>query len=202
MAHQLRWLRTNTLCLVIFSISGSLYGQSVPERGNSFLSQKSGSPAESKAYFLAMEITNRAFTPALHNPASEEYQAMYKEVNDLLNIIYNCPDISACPTYVFYGGVAAMTFRPGSVIANATVVFHTTSINQFIVLAVFLENMKNYTPQTLKLNLDYTQKTPPIRVESFVPTTPVTTSTTSTATTTKDHCIKTCIETCVLCDGK
>ncbi|XP_029918851.1 ABC transporter H family member 4-like [Myripristis murdjan] len=186
MAQQLRWLRTNTLCLVIFSISGSLYGQSVPECGNSFLSQKSGSPAETKAYFLAMEITNRAFTPALHNPASEEYQAMYKDVNDLLNVIYNCHDICICPTYVFYGGVAAMTFKPGSVIANATVVFHTTSINHFIVLAIFLENIKNYTPQTLELNLDYTKKSPPVRDQGFkvVVTTPATTTTTTTTATT------------------
>ncbi|TKS88783.1 hypothetical protein D9C73_022786 [Collichthys lucidus] len=62
------------------------------------------------AFYLPMEITNKVFTSQLLNPASEEYQTMYKEVSDLLQNIYGCPDVNKCPTNSFYGGVSAMTF--------------------------------------------------------------------------------------------
>lgn len=34
-----------------------------------------------------MEINNRAFTAALLNPASEQYQSMYEEVSHLVRVI-------------------------------------------------------------------------------------------------------------------
>lgn len=48
------------------------------------LRQEQLSSDERKAYFLPMEITNEVFIPALHNPASEDYQTMYKEVSDVV----------------------------------------------------------------------------------------------------------------------
>ncbi|CAK6970581.1 cell wall protein DAN4-like [Scomber scombrus] len=113
------------------------------------------------AFFVPMEITNRVFTPALQNPASEEYHSLYKEVSALLNGIYACYDIYNCPENMFYGGVAGMTFRSGSqpsVIANATVVFDTTKISSGTLYVYFFVKSNIIKPHTLQINLEYTTK--------------------------------------------
>ncbi|KAK2830010.1 hypothetical protein Q5P01_017941 [Channa striata] len=148
----MKWLRTNILCFL--TISGLLTGQSVPLPD--LLSVEQDSDIQQKAFYLPIEITNRPFTNALLNPASEEYQTMYNEVSYLLSGIYNCLDINQCPTNRFYGGVSTMTFSPGSVIANATVIFNTMSINPSIIHIYFVINANTVQPQTLQLNLDYT----------------------------------------------
>lgn len=41
-------------------------------------------PRVQMAFYLPLEITNRAFTDTLLNPASNAYQTLYKEVTDLV----------------------------------------------------------------------------------------------------------------------
>ncbi|XP_034456237.1 integumentary mucin C.1-like [Hippoglossus hippoglossus] len=174
---QLRWLWT--MCFVT---SGLLTVQSL--QLHDLLSVKQLNSSEKKAFFLPMKITNRVFNSKLLNTASEEYKIVYKEVTDLLDSIYDCSDNSVCPTKGFYGGVAGVTFSSGSVIANSTLVFDTSSINTAIVHILFLQNANNVEPKTLQLNLDYTT-TDKIKSDKLeTPTTPMTTTTTPTKTTT------------------
>ncbi|KAM8839828.1 mucin-1-like isoform 2-T2 [Spinachia spinachia] len=149
MVH-LRWLWTNALCLVAMAGSGLLALQS-HSLHQSLSVEQAGS--EQYAFYLPLEITNRVFTKELFDPASEEYQTMYKEVSDLLNNVYNCSSCS--PTYQYYGGVYAMTFSSGSVIANSTVIFHR-QINSALVYLFF--HMAEIQTQILQINLTYTTR--------------------------------------------
>ncbi|XP_074470436.1 uncharacterized protein LOC141754902 [Sebastes fasciatus] len=178
---RLKWMWTSALCLLTMATSGLLALQS--PRLHDFLSVEKLSVSDQIAFFLPMEINNRVFSAALLNQASEEYQSLYKEVSNVLNGTYNCPDINTCPTDTFYGGVAGITFRSGSVIANATVVFNSPFINHMIVSVLFADNANNVQPKTLHFNLDFTTINNIIET-SVPPTTTTTTTTMPTSTTT------------------
>ncbi|XP_045078300.1 cell wall integrity and stress response component 1-like [Coregonus clupeaformis] len=144
----------------------------------------STTPTAKMAYQICMEITNRVFNDSLLNPNSEDYKKMYDEVNQLLAEVYGCP---TCSTGSVYGGIATMTFRHGSVIANATIIFYTEAINQWVVKFLFLENIKD-KPSALQINTHYTEfeatPVPAVVPNITIPTTPTTTITSTTSMTT------------------
>ncbi|XP_068189689.1 eukaryotic translation initiation factor 4 gamma-like isoform X2 [Antennarius striatus] len=150
---QQRWLGTCALCLVAMAISGLLTVQPPHQSDQPPVEPHGSTPQTPRiAFFLPMEITNRVFTDALLNPASDDYQSLYEEVSDLLESIYNCSDYNTCPTDVFYGGITAMTFRANTV-----------------------------QPQTLQLNLNFTTKDKITLAIASTPTT-INTTTAATAT--------------------
>ncbi|XP_047461532.1 putative GPI-anchored protein pfl2 [Mugil cephalus] len=134
-----------------------------------------------RAFYVAMEITNRIFNTTLTNPETDEYKATYEEVSNLLNSIYGCNNHTKCPTNKFYGGVVAMTFSSGSVIANATIIFHTSSINPSVASSLFHQNANNMEPQILQINPNFTT------IEKVTETTASKTTTTAMSSTTDDR---------------
>ncbi|XP_029587851.1 uncharacterized protein si:dkeyp-92c9.4 isoform X2 [Salmo trutta] len=124
-----------TQCILIFAISGM-----------------STTPTKKIEYQLGIKITNRVFNDSLLNPNSEDYKKMYDEVSQLLANVYKCP---ACPTAHIYEGVATMTFRKGSVIANTILVFNTNAINGFVVKWEFLTHIEANPSASLQIDTSY-----------------------------------------------
>ncbi|XP_045549653.1 cell wall protein DAN4-like [Salmo salar] len=177
-------LRT-TQCILVFAISGALSASFFRVPRSVTPAGMSTTPTAKMAYQICMEITNRVFNDSLLSPNSEDYKKMYDEVNQLLAEVYGC---RTCSTGSVYEGIATMTFSHGSVIANATIVFYTEAINQWVVKYLFLENIKANPSAVLQINSNYTefQATPvPAVVPNItIPTTPTTTITNTTPMTT------------------
>ncbi|KAK6323841.1 hypothetical protein J4Q44_G00061800 [Coregonus suidteri] len=173
-----------TQCVLIFVISGALSASFFRVPRSVTPAGMSTTPTAKMAYQICMEITNRVFNDSLLNPNSEDYKKMYDEVNQLLAEVYGCP---TCSTGSVYGGIATMTFRHGSVIANATIIFYTEAINQWVVKFLFLENIKD-KPSALQINTHYTEfeatPVPAVVPNITIPTTPTTTITSTTSMTT------------------
>ncbi|KAG7225313.1 hypothetical protein INR49_014595 [Caranx melampygus] len=146
---RLSQMWTGVLCLLTISGLLSAGAVTVPEGFSADLLS-----ASQRAFLVPIKITNRKFVPALVNQDSEEYKDMSKVISNLFNGIYKCDD---CPTKTFYGGVAAVGFGPGSVIANAVVIFNTTSINQVVAWALF-NRYAEKAAGNLQLNMAYTTK--------------------------------------------
>ncbi|XP_031649387.1 uncharacterized protein LOC116354385 [Oncorhynchus kisutch] len=133
-----------TQCIFIFAISGSL---SVPYSVTPAV--MSTTPTNKMVFQMGIKITNRVFNDSLLNPNSEDYNKLYGEVSQLLADAYKSPTSGTASTYE---GVATMTFRKGSVIANTIIVFNTTFINGFVVKFVFLSHIKANPSALLQIN--------------------------------------------------
>ncbi|KAL4624805.1 hypothetical protein GN956_G17637 [Arapaima gigas] len=77
-----------------------------------------------------MKILNRIYNESLQEPNSPDYKKLYEEVVQVLNGVYACGN---CATVKTYAGVGTMTFSNGSVIANSTLLYTTTFINEAVV---------------------------------------------------------------------
>ncbi|XP_052328053.1 uncharacterized protein LOC118399428 isoform X6 [Oncorhynchus keta] len=123
-----------TQCILIFAISGSLsVPYSVTPAG------MSTTPTNKMVFQMDIKITNLVFNDSLLNPNSEDYKKLYGEVSQLLADAYKSPSSGTASTYE---GVATMTFRKGSVIANTIIVFNTTFINGLVVKFDFLNHIE------------------------------------------------------------
>ncbi|CAB1320866.1 unnamed protein product [Coregonus sp. 'balchen'] len=142
-----------TQFILIFAISGALSASFFRVPRSFTTAGMSTAPTAKMAFQLGIEITNRVFNNSLLNPNSEDYKKMYGEISQLLADVYTCP---TCGTASSYGGIVTMTFRNGSVIADTTIVFNTTSINRFVVMFVFLEYISD-NPSVLQINGNYTE---------------------------------------------
>ncbi|XP_029514221.1 uncharacterized protein LOC115128490 [Oncorhynchus nerka] len=133
-----------TQCILIFAISGSMsVPYSVTPAG------MSTTPTNKMVFQMDIKITNRVFNDSLLNPNSEDYKKMYDEVSQLLADVYKSSTSGTASTYE---GVATMTFRNGSVIANADIVFNTMSINGFVVKFEFLNYIDANPSALLQIN--------------------------------------------------
>ncbi|XP_036808809.1 uncharacterized protein LOC110496346 isoform X2 [Oncorhynchus mykiss] len=167
-----------TQCILIFAISGSL---SVPCLVTP--AGMSTTPTKKAVFQLGMKITNRVFNDSLLNPNSEDYKKLYGEVSQLLADAYNSPTSGTASTYE---GVATMTFRNGSVIANADIVFNTMSINRFVVQFDFLDQIKANPSASLQIDTNYVECSPSVPYS----VTPAGMSTTPTNKMVFQMCIK------------
>nr|XP_046182430.1 mucin-5AC-like isoform X3 [Oncorhynchus gorbuscha] len=174
-----------TQCILIFAISGSLsVPYSVTPAG------MSTTPTNKMVFQMDIKITNRVFNDSLLNPNSEDYKKLYGEVSQLLADAYKSPTSGTASTYE---GVATMTFRNGSVIANTDIVFNTTLINGFVVKFDFLDYIDANPSALLQIDTNYIESETVVAPTSTIttptstiitPTTPTTTITHMTATTT------------------
>ncbi|KAM9419162.1 mucin-1 [Salvelinus alpinus] len=130
-----------TQCILIFAISGSLC--SVTPAG------MSTTPTKDTVFLMGIQITNRVFNDSLLNPNSEDYKKMYGEVSQLLADVYMSPASGTASTYE---GVATMTFRNGSVIANTIIVFNTKAINRWVVMYDFVNHIQANPSASLQIN--------------------------------------------------
>ncbi|XP_014033172.1 uncharacterized protein isoform X2 [Salmo salar] len=133
-----------TQCILIFAISGSLWSVTP--------ASMSTTPTKKIEYQLGIKITNRVFNDSLLNPNSEDYKKLYGEVSQLLANVYKCP---TCGTASIYEGIATMTFRKGSVIANTILVFNTNAINGFVVKWKFLTHIEANPSASLQIDTNY-----------------------------------------------
>ncbi|KAL7829231.1 hypothetical protein AOLI_G00301160 [Acnodon oligacanthus] len=166
--------------ILVFMVSGSPGGVS-PLITTQAVTTTTTEAIPKYAFYLGMEITNRVYNDSLRDPESAYYKSMYAEVSGVLVHIYNC---STCYTQPFYKGVAAMTFRNGSVIANSTIVFQTVFINAVLVKNLFITEIPSSNEiNGLKINSKFTEElsTP---IPAALPTTGYTTTTPLTRTTT------------------
>ncbi|XP_031649386.1 mucin-5AC-like isoform X3 [Oncorhynchus kisutch] len=161
-----------TQCILIFAISGSLW--SVTPAG------MRTTPTNKMVFQMGIKITNRVFNDSLLNPNSEDYKKLYDEVSQLLADVYKSPTSG---TASIYEGVATMTFRNGSVIANTDIVFNTTSINGNVVKFEFLNHIEANPSASLHIDTNYTESET-VRAPTSTITTPTSTITTPTTPTT------------------
>ncbi|XP_059899653.1 uncharacterized protein LOC132451294 isoform X1 [Gadus macrocephalus] len=174
MGQLSRWVLGVLLCLTISSTPGS--------------SADSVDPATliTTSVALAIEITNVGFNASLQNRESEYSKMLDAEVETLLDGIYKC---EACPTKLFYEGVECINYSHG-LIANASIIFNTTSIDPSIVRALFTIYLAEALPQTsLNVNEEYTSDSKPVILDEDVckktTTTPEPTTTPKTITSPK-----------------
>ncbi|KAL7830002.1 hypothetical protein SRHO_G00311290 [Serrasalmus rhombeus] len=169
MELRLSWI------ILIFTASGSPGGVS-PLITTRSVTTTTTEAIPKYAFYLGMEITNRVFNHSLRDPESAYYKSMYAQLAD----VYNC---STCYTQPFYKGVAAMTFRNGSVIANSTIIFQTEFINAVVVKNLFIAEIPSSSEiNGLKINSKFTEElsTP---IPAALPTTGYTTTTPLTRST-------------------
>ncbi|XP_036421360.1 cell wall integrity and stress response component 3 [Colossoma macropomum] len=167
--------------ILIFMISGPPGGIS-PLMTTQAVTTTTTETIPKYAFYLGIEITNRVYNDSLRDPESAYYKSMYAQVSSALADIYNC---STCDTHSFYKGVAAMTFRNGSVIANSTIVFQTSYINAVLVKYLFINNIPSSNEiNGLRVNSRFTEElsTP---IPAALPTSGYTTTTPLTRTSTK-----------------
>ncbi|XP_037391446.1 location of vulva defective 1 [Pygocentrus nattereri] len=173
MELRLSWI------ILIFTASGSPGGVS-PLMTTRSVTTTTTEAIPKYAFYLGMEITNRVFNHSLRDPESAYYKSMYAQVSGALADVYNC---STCYTQPFYKGVAAMTFRNGSVIANSTIIFQTVFINAIVVKNLFVAEIPSSSEiNGLKINSKFTEElsTP---IPAALPTTGYTTTTPLTRST-------------------
>ncbi|KAL6457630.1 hypothetical protein MHYP_G00345930 [Metynnis hypsauchen] len=166
--------------ILIFMVSGSPGGVS-PLITTQAVTTTTTETIPKYAFYLGLEITNHVYNNSLRDAESAYYKSMYAQVSGALADIYNC---STCYTQPFYKGVAAMTFRNGSVIANSTIIFQTEFINAILVKNLFITEIPSSNEiNGLKINPKFTEElsTP---IPATLPTTGYTTTTPLTRTTT------------------
>ncbi|XP_018621398.1 putative protein TPRXL [Scleropages formosus] len=123
---------------------------------------------------LDIRIKNREFTDVLNDQNSQAYKDLRAEVTEVLNKAYAC---FFCPTKESYLGVAEMSFRKGSVIADSVLLFDTTVINAAVVRILFLEALGSTETAGLEIDKDFvTDSRVTVPVTSATTTQPSTTS--------------------------
>ncbi|KAF5893911.1 mucin-1-like, partial [Clarias magur] len=131
------------LCIVVFMMPGSVKSE---EATNS-----------TSAFELIMDITNRIYNDSLLKPGSTDYDALSKNINDMLYSIYGC---TTCMTHSFYHNVSAVTFsnETGSVLVKATLLFQSNKTSARVIKDIFMNATADSNETTgLKINRNFTQ---------------------------------------------
>ncbi|XP_052003445.1 uncharacterized protein LOC127658280 [Xyrauchen texanus] len=108
------------------------------------------------AVIMDLRITNRTYSDSLADQQSVEYTILRREVEELLNEIYD-------PTLLTYLGTNEMTFSFGSVVANSRLLFGTAMLNPVLVRSIFLSAYKQIPSATLEIDLGYFENELPVQ---------------------------------------
>ncbi|KAM9434661.1 uncharacterized protein Hap1MRO34_002430 [Clarias gariepinus] len=134
------------LCITVFMMPGSVKSE---EATNS-----------SSAFELIMDITNRIYNDSLLKPGSTDYDALSKDINNMLYSIFGC---TRCHTHSFYHNVSALTFsnKTGSVLVNATLLFQSNKTSARVIEDLFMNATEHSIEIAgLKINHNFTQVIP------------------------------------------
>nr|XP_055067025.1 mucin-3A isoform X2 [Misgurnus anguillicaudatus] len=130
-------------------------------------------PQPKTKFDMEIRITNRIYNNTLNDQDSEEYISLRQEVEQLFFDVYS-------PTPLLYVGTDQITFRNGSVIASAELLFETTMINPVLERRLFLSRYRDLTSPQLRIDPDYVENQLPQQpvedVNTTTPTTPLTTT--------------------------